>query len=287
MRFRDALDRLPDARRCSSGWIARCPAHDDHHPSLSIREAENGDALLKCFASCEYESIIHALLGGPVEHPFNLSSGAGRPALDDATRIALARGIWHESLSAAGTAAERYLRSRNVTIPVPVTLRFHPSLRHPSGACAPAMVAAIQNREGRIIGVHRTFLSVDGPGKSHLVPQRAALGPIRGCAIRFAKAGERIALGEGIETCLSVAQARPDLEVWSAISASNLPCIELPDAVREVVICADGDEPGERAARKLGVRLLTENRRVWIARSGKGIDFNDLLCGAGRAADEQ
>jgi hypothetical protein len=31
----------------------------------------------------------------------------------------------------------------------------------------------------------------------------------------------------------------------------------------------------------LGARLLNENRRVWIARSGKGIDFNDLLSGVG------
>jgi putative DNA primase/helicase len=280
MHIRDVLERLPDARQCAGGWLARCPAHKDRRPSLSMRAGYNGHALLKCFAGCEYGAIIHALLGGPVEHPFNLASGAGRSALNDATRIAAARGIWHESLSAVGTAAERYLRSRNIRIPVPVTLRFHPSLRHPSGAYAAAMVAAIQNRDGRIIGVHRTFLRANGSGKSHLEPQRVALGPIRGCAIRFAKAGERIALGEGIETCLSVAQARPDLVVWSAISASNLPCIELPNDVREVVICADGDEPGERAARKLGLRLLTENRRVWIARSGKGIDFNDLLCEA-------
>jgi putative DNA primase/helicase len=277
MRLRDALGRLPDARQCAGGWVARCPAHKDRRPSLWIRAGHNGHAILKCFAGCGYTNIIHALRGEPVEHLSDLSSRAGRSALNDATRIVLARRIWSESRSAAGTSVELYLRSRNITIPIPVSLRFHANLRHPSGVHAPAMVAAIQNCEGRIIGVLRTFIRADGSGKSHLEPQRAALGPISGCAIRFAKPGERLALGEGIETCLSVAQARPDLVVWSAISASNLPCIELPDGVREVVICADGDEPGERAARKLGVRLLTENRRVWIARSGKGIDFNDLL----------
>jgi putative DNA primase/helicase len=197
---RDVLDRLPDARPCAGGWVACCPAHGDRHPSLSIRAGDSGHALLRCFAGCEYANIIHALRGEPVEHPFNLSSSTGRSALNDETRIEMARRVWREARSAAGTAVERYLRSRNITIPVPVSLRFHASLRHPSGAYAPAMVAAIQNREGRIIGVHRTFLKADGLGKSHLEPQRAALGPIRGCAIRFAKVGERLALGEGIET---------------------------------------------------------------------------------------
>jgi putative DNA primase/helicase len=266
---------------CAGGWVACCPAHEDRHPSLSIRAGDNGHARLKCFAGCEYPNIIRVLRAGRLERAFDLSSGAGRSVVNDATRVALARRVWREARSTAGTAVERYLRSRNITIPVPASLRFHANLRHPSGAYAPAMVAAIQNREGQIIGVHRTFLRADGSGKSHLEPQRAALGPISGGAIRFTKAVDRLALGEGIETCLSIAQACPDLAVWSAISASNLPRVELPDGVREVVICADGDEPGERAARKLGARLLTENRHVWIARSGKGIDFNDLLCGAG------
>ena len=130
MRLRDALDRLPDARQCAGGWAARCPAHEDSRPSLSIRAGDKGHAILKCFAGCEYTNIVHALRGEPVEHLFKLSSGAGRPALNDATRIVLARRIWRESRSAAGTAVERYLRSRNITIPVRGIL--------PGGAVAPA-----------------------------------------------------------------------------------------------------------------------------------------------------
>ena len=35
------LDRLDGVRPTGDGrWIARCPAHDDRSPSLSIREAE-------------------------------------------------------------------------------------------------------------------------------------------------------------------------------------------------------------------------------------------------------
>lgn len=55
------LDLLPDARRTGSGWQARCPAHDDRNPSLSLHEGDDGRVLLKCFGGCETESIVAAL----------------------------------------------------------------------------------------------------------------------------------------------------------------------------------------------------------------------------------
>lgn len=42
-------------------WIARCPAHDDRRPSLSIREAEDGKVLLKCWSGCGAGEIVNAL----------------------------------------------------------------------------------------------------------------------------------------------------------------------------------------------------------------------------------
>lgn len=55
------LARLPDARRNGQGWIARCPAHDDRRPSLSIAEGNDGRALLKCFAGCTVDAICAAV----------------------------------------------------------------------------------------------------------------------------------------------------------------------------------------------------------------------------------
>lgn len=42
------LSRLPNAKRNGSGWRARCPAHDDCKPSLSIRAGDDGRALPSC-----------------------------------------------------------------------------------------------------------------------------------------------------------------------------------------------------------------------------------------------
>lgn len=54
------LDRLDCVKQQGSGFIARCPAHDDQNPSLSIKE-EKGKILLHCHAGCTTESIVSAL----------------------------------------------------------------------------------------------------------------------------------------------------------------------------------------------------------------------------------
>jgi putative DNA primase/helicase len=61
-----------------------------------------------------------------------------------------------------------------------------------------------------------------------------------------------------------------------------LRALDLPGEVREVIVLADGDEPGEAAARDAALRWMREGRRVRIARAPWGMDFNDML--RGRAA---
>ena len=53
---------------------------------------------------------------------------------------------------------------------------------------------------------------------------------------------------------------------WAALSTSGLRALHLPNIVREVIVLADGDDPGEDAARDCAVRWHREGRRVSIAR---------------------
>jgi len=55
------LDRLERVRADRGGWRARCPAHDDRTPSLSIAEGDDGRALLFCHAGCNFDEITTAL----------------------------------------------------------------------------------------------------------------------------------------------------------------------------------------------------------------------------------
>ncbi len=56
--FLQLLDGVRPTRR---GWQARCPAHSDKSPSLSIREAEGELILVHCFAGCANQEICSAL----------------------------------------------------------------------------------------------------------------------------------------------------------------------------------------------------------------------------------
>jgi putative DNA primase/helicase len=85
-------------------------------------------------------------------------------------------------------------------------------------------------------------------------------------------------VGEGIETCLAVMQATRH-PAWAALSTSGLQMLRLPAEVRNVIVLADGDAPGEAAARIAAQRWKHEGRAVRIARPPRGRDFNDLLLG--------
>ena len=42
-------------------WRARCPAHDDKNPSLSITAGDDGRVLLYCHAKCTTKDVCKAL----------------------------------------------------------------------------------------------------------------------------------------------------------------------------------------------------------------------------------
>src|SRR6516165_8390182 len=62
------------------------------------------------------------------------------------------------------------------------------------------------------------------------------------------------------------------------------PSLDLPREVRNVIVLADGDDPGEAAAEACARRWKGEGRRVRIARPPRGLDFNDV---ARRAAAKE
>lgn len=56
------LSRLEMVKRTGQGrYQARCPAHDDRGPSLTIRELDDGRILLHDFAGCDVESVLSSV----------------------------------------------------------------------------------------------------------------------------------------------------------------------------------------------------------------------------------
>jgi hypothetical protein len=190
-----------------------------------------------------------------------------------------ARRLWYEALPATGTVVETYLSRRGLDGPLPPTIRFSPRLWHAeTGQHWPAMLAAVARWPGtRVVAVHRTYLTPDGH-KASVSPVKKSLGPCSGGAVRLARfGGERLAITEGIETGLSV-QLATGIPTWAALSAAGMRSLALPalPLAGEVLIAADGDETGLRAAHSAAARWHAEGRHVWIAAPPRG-DWNDVL----------
>ena len=273
-------------RKVGGGWTARCPAHDDRTPSLSIRDTVDGKVLVRCHAGCEQEQVVAILRSRglwtsnrPRSHRKQRLSVRGKPDQDDTKRTEVALAIWQATTSAGNTVVESYLASRGLHLPPVSTLRFHYSLRHPSGGIWPVMVALVTNgTDGTPLAIHRTFLARDGAGKAPVESPKMMLGPCCGGAVRLAPPGDVLMVGEGIESSLAAMQAtgRP---AWAALSTSGLRTLDLPEDVRAVIVLADGDDAGEAAARDCAWRWKRQGRHVRIARPPQGMDFNDLLVG--------
>jgi putative DNA primase/helicase len=283
-----SIAKVLDGRKVGDSWMARCPAHDDRKPSLSIRDADDGKILFHCHAGCGQDRVIAALQSRglwpenslcPSKRSVSHTAATNPTDHDDAKRTEAALAIWRSATSADGTGVETYFASRGLLLAVPQTIRFHLGLKHPSGGIWPAMLALVtRGSDDAQQAIHRTFIAGDGSGKAPVNPQKMMLGPCRGGAVRFATARDVLMVGEGIETCLAAMQAT-GMPAWAALSTSGLRALVLPDIVRDVIVLADGDDAGEAAAQDAALRWKREGRRVRIARPPHGFDFNDLLLG--------
>lgn len=61
MHINDFLSRLENVEGAHGRWRARCPAHDDKNPSMSIGLSDDGKILVNCFRGCSAEQITSAM----------------------------------------------------------------------------------------------------------------------------------------------------------------------------------------------------------------------------------
>lgn len=277
---------------CSCPLPSHGKGKGDRNASLKVWESDDG-IRVHCFSGCDWRDVRdelrrrdlvqddrqhrhqHHQFGGDERHQRRDRQRDPNPK--EQKRIEAARRIWRDSKLAPETLVETYLKSRGITASPPPSLRYHPALRHkPTASLLPAMVGGIQGPHGTITGVHRIFLDHRGR-KATCFQNKMMLGRCSGGAVRLSKAGPKLAVAEGIETALSVQQAT-GIPTWAALSTSGLTALVLPQEVREVVIFADADKAGEKAALAAAKRFSTEGRTVRIARPPEGAsDFNDVL----------
>jgi hypothetical protein len=301
--IRELARQMGGKAHSSRGFFAvPCPAHDDAQPSASIW-LSNGRVRARCFAGCSEHAILAAISrqAGMVTLDGSFIAAPAQtlePSAEDieaeiveARRsvelLARVEQIWSMAKPVAeGSPVARYLRETRGLDPrhIPAAIRFCPSLPHGwSRSSWPAMLGQVVDVEGALLGLHRTWLDGVTATKAPVEPNRAALGSIKGGAVRLWSAADStdLLVGEGIETVLAAAQlAGWRYPAWAALSTSGLMALGVPRRFKRVTIMADHDPSGagEHAARILAHRLRKRGLRVVVrVPPVVGQDFNDVL----------
>ena len=169
-------------------------------------------------------------------------------------------------------------------------IRFNPACRYyHDGKCQgfyPALIGEIKDITGRLVTLHRTYLTEDG-FKAPLDPVRKIMGvpegSCTGAAIHLAEATTELALAEGIESALgfSLHLQQP---AWACISAHGLQKVVIPKTVKQICIGADNDSSGIQAANALANRLWKQGFIVYIHTPKRpGADWADVIKGGSNA----
>jgi Toprim domain-containing protein len=193
-----------------------------------------------------------------------------------------ARRLFAMSQLIEGTIAEMYLRKRGITaLHELAALRFHPRCYYrPDGDAPaeawPALIAAVTDLAGRITGAHRTWLDPTGHDKAPVDTPRRAMGHLLGHGVRFGIATDVMAVGEGIETMLSLRDALPGLPVVAALSANHLAALLFPATLRRLYVARDDDPAGDFAMAALTERAQAAGFEARKLSPALG-DFNEDL----------
>jgi len=195
----------------------------------------------------------HRLLGAA-----GTGAGASAPSPSRAARVAVANALWAEARPLAGTLSATHLRRRGLDGVVSAALRHHPEV--PSAVYAgqgrrrPALLAAIRDPAGDLVGVEVTYLAPNGERARLAIPRKTIGLRPSGSAVRLEDPGRELLVGEGVATCLSAAR-RFGLPPWALLASGNLARWRAPPGVAFVLIAADRGRAGELAARDLAGSL--------------------------------
>lgn len=207
------------------------------------------------------------------------------PDKDGRTSAGAAARLFAAAGPVAGTLAARYLAARGLNPNVASdSLRFHPrcywrSPDRPERSAMPALLAAVRDNDGRITGVMRTYLQRDDMGDVAVMSRRA-MGILAGNGVRLGPHADIMAIGEGVETMLSLRTALPNMSVVAALSAAHLAAFDPPPIARRLYVAIDQDDAGRNAAHHLQRRLQTRSINV-IHLTSQRNDFNDELIAEG------
>lgn len=294
------VGRRTKLRRAGRELVGLCVFHREATPSLHVNDATGlyhcfgcgagGDAI-RFVMETEGLRFTDALrwLGTADLPPVDPAQRAQAVAEDAAARaeaIAEAREVWTAAQPAAGTPAEVYARSRGITAPLPPSIRYTRTYAWRDretgeiGPNLPAVVGAVTDGGGELIGLQRIFLADGGRAKARMKNPKRTLGRVLGGALRLGPAAAEVVLCEGPEDGLTLAQELPGASVWVTLGTAMMPAVQYPPEVRSIVLAGDNNAAGRAAVQRAALALSDAGYSVRTMFPGDGFaDFNDMLRG--------
>ena len=279
-------------------WTGKvlCPFHDDHNASLHLYDDDAGGHY-HCFVCGAHGTAVdYLMMVEGLDRDAALEMLAQEPAemrqiprLDEiqaqtAAKRQRALELWEHAKPLEGTLAERYLaETRRIDLAAcRMPRRVCASIRAVRSVLAVRYPCLVALRRDAIsdepVSIHRIALTLDGQRI-----ERRMLG--RGGVVKLYPKGQRLIVGEGIETTLAAATRisrwgsllQP---AWSAVDAGRLGSLPLIDGVERLVILVDNDlnGAGQAAALRCAERWSQAGREVVrLTPKRPGFDFNDLV----------
>jgi hypothetical protein len=257
-----------------------CPAcgRGERDKTLGLTIEADGKGVAHCFR-CGLAESYRPERGAHLTTPSKPRIKAAAPSVKYDTLSDYGHDLWAASKPLSGVALD-YLAARHCRIPpADGDLRWHPSLKHPTGCTGPALVARITDAvTGEPMSLHRTWIRADGR-KADVESPRLLLGGHRkqGGVIRlWPDDAVTVGLGvsEGVETALSLAWSY--VPVWACIDAGNLAAFPVLAGIESLVIGCDNDPAGIAAAHSCAKRWADEGREVYMTKQAAN-DLNDTL----------
>jgi putative DNA primase/helicase len=196
-------------------------------------------------------------------------------------RVKGALALWVNASPAEGSLVERYLGSRACTLTSAVksadALRFHPFCPFRAER-VPAMLALMRHViTDEPTGIHRTALAHGGQGKRNLSGgSKRMWGRSAQAAVKLQPHHGVLGIAEGIETAISASELF-NVPVWALLSAGGIRSCPMIPGVRHLIIFADHDEVGLRAAEHCARRYSGNGVQATLRRPPTpDADYNDV-----------
>lgn len=289
----EIADALDGKRVGSNSFVAKCPAHEDRTPSLSLTDTGDGLTLWHCHCQADVRDalVAHGLWPRPGDAGKSARRAKPKPAAKPASdNRGKAAAIWREAVDPRGSLAEQYLRGRGLELDDDLygrVLRFHG--RCPFGKdekdkttiYVPALVVAFRpfrdDDETRPpVAIQRIGLRPDGSKIGKLM-----LGSVGGCAVKLDPddmVEQGLGICEGVETGLAI-RATGWRPIWALGSKEPIRKLEPIPGIECLTMFADHDEnaDGLAAARECAQRWADAGLEAFIRTPrNTGADWLDV-----------